>query len=186
MTHPHGSPAPHPHELSPPSDWVKRWAAAIVPGGRVLDLACGSGRHTRWLAGQGFEVLAVDRDTTGLPANIRGIESWQVDLESLVWPLLGREFDAVVVTNYLFRPRFAELLTCVRPGGILIYETFMVGHERFGRPSNPDFLLLHGELKERVEPDFEVLDFVEGEVIQPKPAVTQRLCARRRPVSGPV
>lgn len=146
----------------------------------MLDFACGAGRHARWLAGRGIEVLAVDIDLGRLGQLPAPVSTLQADLESGPWPFVERRFDAVVVTNYLYRDRFDLLLDCVRPGGLLIYETFAMGNERFGKPSNPNFLLQTGELRRRVSGHFEELGFEEGEVSVPRPAVTQRICARRR------
>jgi SAM-dependent methyltransferase len=132
-----------------PSGWVTRWAHLIRPGGRVLDLACGSGRHARWLAQQGFEVLAVDRNAeavAGLPAGISGRVA---DLEQGGWPLADvAPLDAIVVTNYLHRPLWPHLLAALAEGGVWIYETFASGNETVGKPSRPDFLLRSGELLE--------------------------------------
>jgi len=153
----------------------------LTPGARVLDLACGSGRHAHWLAGRGYAVHAVDRDAAALATldGVPGVRTQALDLEGARWPLEGESFDAVVVTNYLFRPHFEALLALVRPGGVLIYETFMLGNARFGKPSNPDFLLQPGELLERVREGWSVLAFEQGEVSQPRPAVVQRVCAVR-------
>lgn len=131
-----------------PSDWVTRWAAALPAGTRVLDLACGSGRHARWLAGRGLRVTAVDRDWATLQAldGVDGIEVLAADLEQGPWPLCGRRWDAVVVTHYLWRERMPQLLETLAPGGLLVYETFNVDQARIGKPSNPQFLLRHGEL----------------------------------------
>lgn len=163
-----------------PSAWVVKWSNAIEAGGIVLDLACGSGRHSRFLAENGFRVLAADIDLSRFGAVAENIQTLQADLEGSPWPFHGRTFDAIVVTNYLHRPRFEYLLAGVRSGGLLIYETFAAGNERFGKPSNPDFLLQPGELRRRVGGDFHILGFEEGEVAFPKPAVTQRICARRQ------
>lgn len=112
----------------------------------MLDLACGSGRHVRWLAARGFHVTAADRDAMALDA-LRDIADVRVaDLEAGPWPLAGERFDAVVVTNYLWRATWPQLRATLAEGGVLIYETFALGHERFGRPSRPDFLLKPGEL----------------------------------------
>ncbi|MBL8518838.1 MAG: class I SAM-dependent methyltransferase [Betaproteobacteria bacterium] len=170
----------HAHSVDvTPSAWVKRWSDLVPPGADVLDLACGAGRHSRCLASRGCRVWAVDVDVSRFSDVPAGVTLSQADLEADVWPLTGRDFDAVVVTNYLHRARFGELLDCVRPGGLLIYETFAVGNERFGRPANPDFLLRPGELRERVRGAFAILGFDEGEVAHPRPAVAQRICARR-------
>lgn len=130
-----------------PSDWVRRHTRDLAPGRQVLDLACGSGRHVRWLAAQGHRVTAVDRDAAAL-ATLRGVaaECIEADIEAGPWPLGDRRFDLVVVTNYLWRALMPAIVACVAPGGRLIYETFALGHERYGRPSRPDFLLRPGEL----------------------------------------
>lgn len=140
-----------PHTQAP-SDWVRRWGHLIPdrPGGaRVLDLACGLGRHSRWLMRQGHQVTAVDRDSAAL-ASLAELGPWvrtlQADLENGPWPLEGREFEAVVVTNYLWRPLWPRILASLAPGGLLIYETFAEGQASVGRPARPEFLLQPGEL----------------------------------------
>lgn len=162
-----------------PSVWVMRFASMIPDGGEVLDFACGSGRHTRWLASKGFRVEAVDRDAVALEllSGVPHVQTREADLEEGAWPYAGRHFDAIVVTNYLFRPRLGLLLQALNHGGVLIYETFMAGNERFGKPSNPDFLLRSHELFERVADACTVIAYEQGEVIEPKPAVIQRICA---------
>jgi len=164
----------------PPSPWVLRFAALIRAGGEVLDLACGEGRHARALAGLGLRVEAVDRDIGALAAlaDTASIDVRQADLEGGAWPYAGRGFDGIVVTNYLHRPLFPLLVDALREGGVLIYETFMLGNERFGRPSNPDFLLRPNELLDPFDA-LAVVAFEQGEVLLPKPAVVQRLCAVR-------
>jgi SAM-dependent methyltransferase len=159
--------------MEQPSAWVVRWAPEITAG-PVLDVACGEGRHARFFRDRGLEVIGVDR----APLPMEGIRFVEADLENGPWPFEGRQFGAIVVTNYLHRPLFPRLLQAMAPGGVLIYETFMAGNERFGRPSNPDFLLRPGELREAFK-SLDVLGFEEGEVTRPKPAVTQRICARR-------
>ena len=174
---------PQPTETSA---WVRRFLPLVAPGGTVLDYACGGGRHARLFAARGFRVVAVDRNAEAL-ATLEGvprIEPRCEDLEDGPWPLVDEVFDAVVVTNYLFRPRFPDLLACVAPGGVLIYETFMLGNERFGRPSSPEFLLRPGELLECVGTGFTVLAFEQGVVDRPKAAVVQRVCAVRRPADA--
>ncbi|MDI3512897.1 MAG: hypothetical protein PWP40_126 [Rhodocyclaceae bacterium] len=165
--------------LPAPSAWVVRFASLLAPGARVLDYACGSGRHARWLAGQGMEVDAVDRDPAALAAlrGVDGVRARQLDLEGENWPLAGERYDAVVVTNYLHRPRFDALLALLAPGGVLIYETFMAGNERFGKPSSPAFLLQPGELIARLLAGWMPVAFEQGEIAVPRPAVVQRLCA---------
>ncbi|RZT42545.1 class I SAM-dependent methyltransferase [Cupriavidus agavae] len=168
----------HPAAPAAPSPWLVRWAHLIRPAGRVLDLACGSGRHAGWLAGQGFDVLAVDRDAdavAGLPASVRGRVA---DLEQGGWPLAdaGR-FDAIVVTNYLHRPLWPHLLGALAPGGVLVYETFAAGNETLGKPSRPDFLLRPGELLDVTRDHLRVVGYEDGLVESPKPAFVQRICA---------
>jgi SAM-dependent methyltransferase len=167
------------HDIETPSPWVTRWAGSIRPGGRVLDVACGGGRHLRYLRSLGFAVLGVDRDEAAIAAlRPSGAELRVADLEGAAWPFAPAEFDGVVVTNYLHRPIFPRLVEALRPGGVLIYETFAQGNERYGRPSNPHFLLQRGELLRCVEP-LSVVGFEEGLVTSPKPAVIQRICAVR-------
>lgn len=161
-------------DLTTPSAWVARWAA-LVPKGRVLDLACGGGRHSRLFLSRGCEVIAVDRVPRAMP----GARFIQADLEDgSPWPLPGERFQGIVVTNYLHRPLFPLLAESLAPGGILIYETFMQGNERYGKPSNPAFLLQPGELW-RAFAGLHVIAFEQGLARQPKPAMIQRLCAAR-------
>ena len=133
-------------EAPSPSPWVQRWSRLIRPGGTVLDVACGRGRHLRWLASQGFRVTGIDNDAAAL-ATLQGLGRTLVaDLEDGPWPLPDERFDALAVTNYLWRPLWPALLASLAEGGVLIYETFALGNEVFGKPSNPDFLLRPGEL----------------------------------------
>lgn len=169
--------------MIPPSEWVKVHLDQMPCNGQILDLACGSGRHARLLAAAGYSVVAVDRDEQALSglAGIAGIETRCLDLEGEEWPLAGEQFSRIVVTNYLWRPRLQDLASMLQPGGVLIYETFMVGNEAFGKPSNPDFLLRPGELRRFAEEQgWSILAFAEGEVSTPKPAVTQRICALKQ------
>jgi SAM-dependent methyltransferase len=162
------------HGSLSPSPWVVRWAP-LVTSGTVLDVACGSGRHANFFLHRGLNVVAIDRQ----PQQIRGARFIQADLEDgSPWPLPGEQFEAVVVTNYLNREIFPEIQESLKPGGVLIYETFMLGNERFGKPSNPEFLLQPGELLESFR-GLTVKAFEEGEVAGPKPAMIQRLCAVR-------
>ena len=163
----------------PPSPWVRRFAPLIPSGGAVLDLASGSGRHARLLARLGYRVEAVDRNAEALAAlaGQAGIGTRVADLEHEPWPYGPACFDGVIVTNYLYRPRFDALLDLLKPAGVLIYETFMVGNEVFGKPSNPDYLLRPGELLDRVAPRLSVIAFEQGRVEHPKPACIQRICA---------
>lgn len=129
-----------------PSPWLLRWSRQLAPGAHVLDLACGSGRHLRPLAAQGFGLTGVDRDAQAL-APLAGLaETLVADLETGPWPLGERQFDLVLVTNYLWRPLLPRLVAAVAPGGWLVYETFAHGQQSLGRPSRPDFLLQPGEL----------------------------------------
>jgi SAM-dependent methyltransferase len=163
---------------------VVRFAGLLPPGARVLDYAAGSGRHARWLAGHGMQVLAVDRDAQALAmlSGVSGVDILTADLEHGVWPWSAEEghragFDAVVVTRYLFRPRLDWLAGLLRPGGLLMYETFMVGNERYGKPSSPDFLLRPDELYDWARRWGRVVAFEQGRLELPAPAVVQRLCA---------
>lgn len=157
-----------------------RYASLLKPGGVVLDLACGRGRHSRSLAAQGFVVEAVDRDAAALAAlgTLSGVNTTLVDLESQPWPFASRRFDGVVVTNYLHRPLFPFIAAVLKDAGVLIYETFMRGQERYGRPSNPDFLLEPGELLTAFA-GLEPVAFEQGLIRSRGPALIQRLCAVR-------
>jgi len=165
-----------------PSGWIVRFAPLIAPGGEVLDLACGAGRHTAFLRGRGHKVTAVDRDISRLGPLARdaGVEAIAGDLEEGgKWPLGARRFAGIVVANYLHRPLFPALIGALAPEGVLIYETFAAGNQRFGRPANPDFLLRPGELLEAVAGRLAVVAYEHGIVAAPKPAVIQRICAIR-------
>jgi SAM-dependent methyltransferase len=171
-----------PHSVEQSSNWVLRWASLIRAGGTVLDLACGSGRHARWLARHGHEVTAVDRDPEAIAGlrGVAGVAGLLADLEGgNPWPLAGRRFDGIVVTNYLHRPLFASIVESLAEDGVLIYETFAKGNERFGRPSNPQFLLQAGELLDAFGKTLTVVAYELGRLERPKPAMIQRLCALR-------
>jgi SAM-dependent methyltransferase len=156
-----------------------QWAALIAVGATILDVAAGSGRHSRFLAGRGHRVTALDRDTSRL-ASHTGIEIVQADLEDgSPWPLPGRRFGAVVVTNYLHRPLFPTLLDALEPGGVLLYETFMEGNERFGEPSRSAFLLKDGELLDLARGRLSVTAYEARMISEPKMAMVQRIAARR-------
>jgi len=169
------------HRLDTPSAWVVRWAATVPAGCAVLDVACGGGRHARYFAARGHPVEAVDRDATALVAlaGVNSITPRCADIESGFWPYAGRTFGAVVITNYLHRPLFPQLLEALAPGGVLIYETFAAGNERYGRPSNPGFLLRPGELLDVVRGQLRVIAYEDLYVDTPKPAMVQRICAIR-------
>jgi SAM-dependent methyltransferase len=169
------------HHWSEPSPWVHRFAPLIPITGAVLDLACGRGRHARLLAARGYSVEAVDRDEAVLAslADVAGITSRCADLEAGPWPYGGRIFAGIIVTNYLWRPLLPLLLAALDRGGVLIYETFMLGNERFGKPANPAFLLRPNELLGVVRPRLTVVAFEQGEVSAPRPAMVQRICAVR-------
>jgi len=170
--------ASHAFDL-PPSAWVRQWMDWIQPGGGVLDLACGSGRHARLLARMGFEVDAVDRDIALFADPPPGVKLMQADLESGPWPYEGRRFAGIVVTNYLHRPLLPILVDSLEPQGMLLYETFARGNERFGKPSNPAFLLEPGELLEAVRGRLRVVAYEDRVVAEPRPAAIQRIAARR-------
>jgi SAM-dependent methyltransferase len=162
------------HALDRPSDWVVRWAP-LVTRGPVLDVASGSGRHSRIF--RGLEVIAVDRDAQSIP----GVRFVQADLEDgSPWPFPGQRFGGIVVTNYLHRPLLPILADALDAGGVLIYETFMAGNERYGKPSNPDFLLKPGELLRA----FSALTVVAFEQGTAGKAVVQRVCAIRGEASS--
>lgn len=160
---------------------MRRFAPLIAAGGTVLDLACGYGRHARFLEDSGWRVVAVDRDAQALAglAGRAGIRALQADIENGDWPCGEQRFAGIVVVNYLHRPLFPHLVDALDEGGVLIYETFMSGNERFGRPSNPEFLLRPDELLDVFGQQLRVVAFEQGEVAQPKPAMVQRLCAVR-------
>jgi SAM-dependent methyltransferase len=168
------------HDVQP-STWVLRWCARLPAGSEVLDLACGSGRHSRALAALGCRIDAVDVDPGRASdlAGIAGVRFRALDLEQGPWPFESRQYDAIVVTNYLYRPRLPLLAQALRDGGLLVYETFAAGNERFGRPTNPAFLLAPFELAQCFAPLLHVLAFEDGVVERPAPARVQRLCAVR-------
>ena len=176
------------------SRWVRRFAGLIPPNSKVLDLACGGGRHTRYAASLGHSVLAVDKDVSALSTNpTQNIRCLSFDLElsdspsHADWPLAPDQFSGIIVTNYLYRPLMLDLFGSLREGGVLIYETFAQDNGLFGKPSSPDFLLLPGELLRLAtpKPEFHVLAFEDGYVSDPKPAMVQRICLIRGPVGPP-
>lgn len=170
-----------PHGDDTPSPWVVRFAPLLA--GPALDLACGNGRHVRWLRRRGIAVTAVDRNISGL-ADIAADSDTEIiaaDLEAADrrWPLGERRFASVIVTNYLWRPLLPVIVAAVAPGGTLVYETFARGNEAFGKPSNPDFLLAPGELLDAVRGDLQIVAYEHGIIDTPRPAAVQRVCAVR-------
>ena len=170
-----------------PSPWVVRWSHLAAPGASVLDIACGGGRHLAWFAQRGHPVTGVDRDTAAARARLPDAELITADIEAGPWPLAlalaedsaaARQFGLVVVTNYLWRALWPQILGSVAPGGVLIYETFAVGNETVGRPSRPDFLLQSGELL-RVCADLDVVAYENGTLTAPARFV-QRIAAVRK------
>jgi SAM-dependent methyltransferase len=167
-----------------PDTWVSRFAPLVYSGGSVLDVACGNGRHTKLFLETNHPVTAVDRTVAAMDSLKRhkGLELIEADVETGPWPLPGRTFDAIVVVNYLHRPLLPIFAASLNPGGVLIYRTFGVGNEKYGKPSNPDFLLKPNELLDAFN-DLEVIAFESGDV---GTAVIQRLCAVRRAGEEPL
>ena len=161
------------------SPWVQRFSALIPKQGAVLDLACGSGRHAHYLADAGFSVTAVDRDLSlFVVGNQSQITTQELNLELDTWPLEGRLFDGIVVTNYLYRPHLDRLPQMLAIGGVFIYETFAQGNKAFGKPSNPNFLLKTGELLALAQRHgLKVVAYEDIYQESPKPAMMQRICA---------
>lgn len=162
------------------SAWIARFAPLVPAGARVLDLACGRGRHARLFAHRGCSVLAVDRDAEAIAdlAGTVGVEARVADLETASWPLGETRFDAIVVANYLHRPLFPFLLAALADDGVLLYETFARGNEAYGRPSNPAFLLEPDELLLLAGERLRIVAFEQGKVTADGGhAVVQRLAA---------
>ncbi len=162
------------HHSTTPSPWIERWSHLLSANSQVLDLACGHGRHMQFLQQLGHTVLGVDRDAAALQTASAYGPVLQADVENNAWPLT-QQFDAVVVTNYLWRPLWPALLGSLRPGGVLLYETFAEGNETVGRPSRPEFLLRRGELLE-VCAGLHVVAFEQGFAPNPDRYV-QRIAA---------
>ncbi|MGZ5274425.1 MAG: class I SAM-dependent methyltransferase [Caldimonas sp.] len=165
------------------SAWLLRWAHLIAPSGRVLDVAAGSGRHARWLAGHGFAVTAIDRDAAAMQALAGCARAIVADIEADPWPLAGESFDAVIVTNYLWRPLWPTLVAATGPGGVFLHETFAAGNESVGRPARPDFLLGRGELLGAVA-GLRIVAYEDGFLVDPDRFV-QRIVAVREPAGEP-
>jgi len=173
------------HRLQSPEATIVDWAERLPPQSRVLDVAAGGGRHALWLATRGHQVTAIDRDTQALRAALLkadkslDVRILETDLEAEPWPVEGELFDAVVVVNYLHRELLPALFAAVAPSGHLLYETFAVGNERFGRPRNPDYLLRDSELLTAAPPHFEILEFAQSAVGEPPTAIRQKMLAKR-------
>lgn len=168
------------HTANDPSPFVTRFAHLVPTGARLLDLACGYGRHARFFAGRGCRVVAVDRDAVALATmeGVAGIETRALDLEDAGWPLAGERFDAIVVANYLHRPLQGPLLSALAIDGVLLYETFCRGNEAYGRPTNLDFLLERDELLRLADGRLTVVAFEQGRVsADGRAAVVSRLAA---------
>ena len=172
------------HGTEPPSEWVKRWSHLAPPQGRVLDVACGYGRHAYYFYQENHAVTVVDRaqaaiESIAIAANF--CEKVVADIENGPWPFTDRQFDVVVVTHYLWWPLMPTLLASLAPGGLLIYETFTQGNETVGKPSRPDFLLRPGELLETCK-ELRVVAFEDGfiaEAAGQTPRFVQRIAAVR-------
>ncbi|MGJ7507542.1 class I SAM-dependent methyltransferase [Variovorax sp. GT1P44] len=165
------------HPELAPSPWIVRWSHLLAPTATVLDVACGSGRHMRWLVGRGHPTTGVDRSQEALDAAAPFGRTVLADIESGPWPFAGQGFGAVVVTNYLWRPRLADIVAAVAPGGVLLYETFAAGNETVGKPSRPDFLLQPGELL-AICADLRIVAYEDGFLPEPDRFV-QRIAAVR-------
>jgi SAM-dependent methyltransferase len=172
------------HGTEAPSPWIVRFSHLVPADGTVLDLACGGGRHVRWFAERGHAVTGVDRDGAALDTLAGICETVEADLENGPWPLPGRRFAAVVVTNYLWRPLFPRILESVDEGGVLLHETFAEGNETVGRPSRPDFLLKPGELLQAY-PGLRVIAYEDGFLDRPARFVQRIAAVRERPGAAP-
>ena len=181
MTGPASSTA---HGAQAPSAWIARFAHLVRPGGAVLDVACGSGRHMRFFHERNHPVTGVDRAPEAIEAVAPLGEAIAADVENGPWPLAGRAFDGVVVTNYLWRALWPHILASVKPGGVLLYETFAQGNETVGRPARPEFLLQPGELL-RVCAGLHVVAYEDGFLDAPARFV-QRIAAIRPPLPARV
>jgi SAM-dependent methyltransferase len=180
------------HRLLEPSPWIVRFASLVATNATLLDAACGYGRHAKFFAARGVRVTAVDRDETAIDS-LRGIDNILAELRDIegadtsaetspdAWPYDRESYDAIVVCNYLWRPTFERMLDSMKPNGVLLYETFMMGNERYGKPSRPEYLLAAGELQSRVAQRFEIVETYEGaisnernEIIAMKAMITAR------------
>ncbi len=170
-------------QLSAPAPWIQRWSHLIPSGASVLDVACGGGRHLHWFAARDCKVTGVDRDTAAARHLLPEANLVEADIENGPWPFMSGAksepelFDAIVVTNYLWRPLMDTLLASLAPGGTLLYETFAAGNETVGRPARPDFLLQNGELLHMCR-DLHIVAYENGFLEQPDRFV-QRIAAKR-------
>ena len=176
------------HEQAKPSPWLLHWAHLLPAGGSVLVVACGRGRHLRWLADRGHRLTGIDRDAAALASaadlvTTAGATLIEADIENGPWPCSGQTFDAVLVTNYLWRPLWPALLAALAPGGVLVYETFAAGNETVGKPSRPDFLLQAGELLARCA-GLHVVAFEDGFLADPARFVQRLVAVRPAPPDG--
>jgi SAM-dependent methyltransferase len=172
------------HGREPASAWIEKYAYLARKQGTVLDLACGAGRHVRLFAAMGMQVTAVDRNAQALAELTQtGVKTVWADIENGPWPLEGQQFDCVVVTNYLWRPLLSRIADSVNHGGVILYETFAQGNERYGKPSNSEFLLAPDELLVHFGPakGFHVVAYEDLVIESPKPACVQRICAVKQP-----
>ena len=168
------------HGTEAPSAWVRRWSHLVAPGGSVLDVACGHGRHMRWFAQRGHPVTGVDRNPEAVAAAAAFGRAVHADIEDGPWPLPGERFDAVVVTNYLWRPLWPTLMDSLAPGGVLLYETFAHGNASVGKPSRPDFLLQPGELLQACA-GLHTVAYENGFLATPERFVQRIVAVRKRP-----
>lgn len=168
------------HENAAVSDWVSRWAHLVPEGGSVLDVACGFGRHLRWFAERGHPVCGIDRSSEAL-SSLAGVgRTLLADIENAPWPIAGETFDAVIVTNYLWRPLLPQIVASMAPGGVLLYETFAAGNQTVGKPSRPDFLLQPGELLGAAQ-GLHVVAYEDGFRTRPERFVQRLAAVRKRP-----
>lgn len=163
------------------SPWVARWSHLLPPNAQVLDIACGAGRHMKWFSDLGHQVTGIDRSPEALAEASAYGAVVLADIENSPWPLIKEQktqpFQALVVTNYLWRPLFPVIMESLAPGGFLIYETFSLGNETVGKPSRPDFLLKPGELL-TCFPGLRTIAFEDGFLADP-PRFIQRIVAQR-------
>ena len=172
------------HGSEPPSGWVQRWSHLVPAHGTVLDVACGHGRHMRWFAQRGHAVTGVDRSPEAIEAVQPLGEALLADIENGAWPFAGRRFDAVIVTNYLWRALLPAITDCVAAGGVLVYETFALGNETVGKPSREDFLLRPGELLQACA-GLRVVAYEDGFLDAPQRFVQRIAAVRTDPGAAP-